>query len=116
MKTPPELDKIADVVLAYKPKPKTKAAKRRARRNKRAARPHVRGCVGGHALDCRCWCHKVTRWTVERRARQLLEAWMAGMNRGAHYFSMDDVQQQFQIALEAARKEFRTMPHSQRAS
>jgi len=32
MKTPRELDKIADVVLAYKPKPKTKAAKRRKRR------------------------------------------------------------------------------------
>ena len=29
---PPELNKIADVVLAYKPKPKTKAAKRRKRR------------------------------------------------------------------------------------
>lgn len=28
-KTPPELDRITDVVLAYKPKPKTKAAKRR---------------------------------------------------------------------------------------
>jgi hypothetical protein len=35
MKTPPELDKIADVVLAYKPKPKTKAAKRRKRRAQR---------------------------------------------------------------------------------
>jgi hypothetical protein len=32
MKTPVELDAIADVVLAYKPKPKTKAAKRRKRR------------------------------------------------------------------------------------
>ena len=29
------LDAIADVVLAYRPKPKTKAAKRRIRRNKR---------------------------------------------------------------------------------
>ena len=29
------LDAITDVVLAYKPKPKTKAAKRRIRRNKR---------------------------------------------------------------------------------
>ena len=26
MKTPPELDRITDVVLAYKPVPKTKAA------------------------------------------------------------------------------------------
>jgi hypothetical protein len=26
---PPELDRITDVVLAYRPKPKTKAAKRR---------------------------------------------------------------------------------------
>src|SRR6202522_3852326 len=32
------LDQITDVVLAYRPKIKTKAAKRRARRNKRAAR------------------------------------------------------------------------------
>jgi hypothetical protein len=30
------LDAVADVVLAYRPKPKTKAAKRRIRRNKRA--------------------------------------------------------------------------------
>lgn len=33
---PPELDRIADVVLKYKPKPKSKAAKRRARKIKRA--------------------------------------------------------------------------------
>ncbi len=33
-KAPPELDRITDVVLAYKPKPKTKAAKRRARKKK----------------------------------------------------------------------------------
>lgn len=32
------LDAITDVVLAYKPKPKTKAAKRRIRKNKRAAK------------------------------------------------------------------------------
>lgn len=32
------LDAITDVVLAYKPKPKTKAAKRRIRRNKRASK------------------------------------------------------------------------------
>jgi hypothetical protein len=38
MKTPPELDQITDVVLAYKPKPKTKAAKRRIRRDKRATK------------------------------------------------------------------------------
>ena len=35
---PPELDRIADVVLNYKPKPKSKAAKRRARKLKRAAK------------------------------------------------------------------------------
>jgi hypothetical protein len=35
VKVPPDLDRIADVVLAYKPKPKTKAAKRRIRRVKR---------------------------------------------------------------------------------
>lgn len=32
------LNKITDVVLAYRPKIKTKAAKRRARRNKRKAK------------------------------------------------------------------------------
>jgi hypothetical protein len=33
MKPPKELDKIADVVLAYRPKPKSKAAKKRKRRS-----------------------------------------------------------------------------------
>lgn len=37
-KVPPELDLITDVVLNYRPKPKTKAAKRRIRRNKREAK------------------------------------------------------------------------------
>ena len=32
--TPEILDKIADVVLAYKPKPKSKAAKKRTRKKK----------------------------------------------------------------------------------
>ena len=32
---PPELDRIVDVVLAYRPKPKTKSSKRRIRRKKR---------------------------------------------------------------------------------
>lgn len=35
MKIPEVLDKIADVVLAYRPEPKSKAAKRRARKKKR---------------------------------------------------------------------------------
>jgi hypothetical protein len=34
-KIPKELDAIADVVLAYKPKPKTKPAKKRRRMQKR---------------------------------------------------------------------------------
>jgi hypothetical protein len=34
---PAVLDRVADVVLSYRPKPKTKAAKRRARRTKRRA-------------------------------------------------------------------------------
>ena len=38
MKTPLELDRITDVVLAYKPKPKTKAAKRRKRKAQRDAK------------------------------------------------------------------------------
>jgi hypothetical protein len=37
-KTPPELDRITDVVLAYRPKPKTKAAKRRKRKQARIAK------------------------------------------------------------------------------
>lgn len=36
MKTPRELDALTDVVLTYKPKPKTKASKRRVRRKKYA--------------------------------------------------------------------------------
>jgi hypothetical protein len=34
-KVPPELDRLTDAILSYHPKPKTKAAKRRARRKKR---------------------------------------------------------------------------------
>ena len=34
-KIPAELDRITDMVLAYKPKPKTKAAKKRTRKAKR---------------------------------------------------------------------------------
>lgn len=34
-RVPPELDRMTDAILAYKPKPKTKAAKRRARRKKK---------------------------------------------------------------------------------
>jgi hypothetical protein len=37
MKTPELLDRIADHVLAYKPKPKSAAAKRRVRRAKAKA-------------------------------------------------------------------------------
>ena len=37
MKTPPELDKLVDVVLAYRPKPKTKAQKKRARKKAKRA-------------------------------------------------------------------------------
>ena len=35
MKTPPELDKITDVVLAYKANPKSKAGKKRKRKEKK---------------------------------------------------------------------------------
>jgi len=38
MNTPQELDRFVDKVLDYKPRPKTKAAKRRARRKKREAK------------------------------------------------------------------------------
>jgi len=38
MKPPKILDKIADVVLAYKPKPKSKPARKRARRKKKIQR------------------------------------------------------------------------------
>lgn len=37
-KTLPELDAIADVVLNYKPKPKTKAQRKRARKAKKTAK------------------------------------------------------------------------------
>ena len=36
--TPEELDRIANVVLRYRPKPKTKAERRKIRREKREAR------------------------------------------------------------------------------
>lgn len=35
-KIPAELDKITDVVLAYRPKPKSKGAKKRVRKAKKA--------------------------------------------------------------------------------
>lgn len=38
MKPPKVLDQIADVVLRYKPKPKSKAAKKRTRKAKKAAK------------------------------------------------------------------------------
>jgi hypothetical protein len=38
MKTPPELDAIAKVVLDYRPKPKSVAAKKRVRKAKRNAK------------------------------------------------------------------------------
>ncbi len=40
MKTPKVLDDTVDVVLAYKPKPKAKAARKRVRRAKRHAQGH----------------------------------------------------------------------------
>lgn len=43
MKTPPELDAMTDVILRYRPKPKTKAAKRRIRRNRYAAKRDEKG-------------------------------------------------------------------------
>lgn len=36
-KTPAVLDRIVDKVLAYKPKPKSRPAKKRARKSKKAA-------------------------------------------------------------------------------
>ncbi len=38
MKPPKVLDQIADVVLAYRPKPKSEPAKKRQRRRKRLAK------------------------------------------------------------------------------
>lgn len=38
MKTPPELDALTDVVLSYRPKPVSKAQKKRARKAKKAAK------------------------------------------------------------------------------
>ena len=38
MKTPPELDKMADAVLNYRPKPKSKAAKKRRRKAAKKAK------------------------------------------------------------------------------
>ena len=38
MKAPEELDRIADVVLNYRPKPKSKSAKKRARKAAKTAK------------------------------------------------------------------------------
>ena len=38
MKIPRDLELITDVVMAYRPKPKTKAAKRRTRRERYASK------------------------------------------------------------------------------
>lgn len=38
MKAPEELDRIADVVLNYRPKPKSKAARKRARKAAKKAK------------------------------------------------------------------------------
>ncbi len=38
MKTPPELDRITDAVLNYRPKPKSKSAKKRARKAAKKAK------------------------------------------------------------------------------
>lgn len=38
MKPPVELDKIADMVLNYRPKPKSKAARKRARKSAKKAK------------------------------------------------------------------------------
>jgi hypothetical protein len=46
---PKELDAIADVVLAYRPKPKSKPAKKRRRRENKIARANrlTKGVVDG---------------------------------------------------------------------
>ena len=51
MNTPQELDRFVDKVLAYKPKPKTKAAKRRARRKKREAKISRKGSLGSEVYN-----------------------------------------------------------------
>ena len=43
MKPPKELDAIADKVLSYRPKPKSKPAKKRVRRQKKAKRKAAKG-------------------------------------------------------------------------
>jgi hypothetical protein len=43
MKAPKKLDAIADVVLAYRPVPKSKAARRRKRRAKKVQKKETRG-------------------------------------------------------------------------
>jgi hypothetical protein len=42
VKTPRELDALTDVILAYRPRPKTKAAKKRNRRKKYAEKTQKR--------------------------------------------------------------------------
>ena len=58
MKPPKELDAIVDVVLRYRPKPKSKASKRRARRGK----PMQRKANGSHVYNSQ----KIADWVATK--------------------------------------------------
>ncbi len=57
-KTPPALDRIVDVVLAYQPKPKTKAQKKRARKAVREQQPYCPSCHK-RGVPVLCWICKM---------------------------------------------------------
>lgn len=46
---------------------------------------------------------KRTREQAEQRARQLLEAWLRGMNQGGHIATPQDIAEVYQIALHDAK-------------
>lgn len=58
--TPRELDVIADIVLAYKPKPKTKAQRKRARKAKKNAKSGQSGIHSADSSEQASECHADT--------------------------------------------------------
>lgn len=84
-------------------------------------RKHTHGCgttgaatCASCVVTCGCWCHKVTKKTIQARAQVLLEAWLRGMNQGGHTTTPKEIAEVYQTMLGQAKREFETMPRSNR--